>query len=151
MSARDPFWFVKTTVTTMVVAIVPLRGETTASESDDWPWAAEMGAAKTASSNAVTARADHHDRATCARFTVFLPRPMNLPNADVVSGCEVEDVLGGRAGQWYVGPGRGSRPVGPHRIRCAQPTERGRSGGVWTGGWADRRVPMARNAHWRGP
>ena len=71
---------------TTVVAIVPVRGETTAPESVVAPCAAEIGAASTASSIADTTRAAHHERVTCRCSPRSGPITM-ASHPDIRSGC----------------------------------------------------------------
>ncbi len=51
-------------------------------------------------------------------------------------------------GQWYEGPGSRSRLAGAGQVAVRMGTGPVRCGGVWVGGWADRRGWMTRNDHW---
>src|SRR6185369_10453112 len=79
LSARDPLLFLYVTVTTIVVAVVPDRGETAALESVVVLPAAEIGAAKSASSSMATADAPSHDRTACVRSRRSSTSKLNLP------------------------------------------------------------------------
>ena len=108
--------------------------------------AADAGATRTARSKAIVAVAAIHLRASRAILrrsptsTISLRTWACRPRAP-------EDVGGGGVGQWYEGPGRGSRLAGLPQVAVHVPTGRIWCSGVWMGGWADRRGSMTRNDH----
>src|SRR6185369_8837865 len=147
LSARDPLLFLYVTVTTIVVAVVPERGETVALESVVVLPAAEIGVANRTRSSMATADAPSHDRTMCVLFRRSSTSKLSLP-AQAKARCQVEDVRSRGDEQWYGGPGwcqpASGTPAGPG---AASHRRVSRSGAVRTGEWVDRRKTMTRNGH----
>ena len=90
---------------TIVVAVVPVRGETAASDSVVQPAPRRSGPRTGHSSSTATADAPSHDRTACALFRRSSTSKLSLP-ARAKARCQVEDVCGGTG--WAMVRGSGS-------------------------------------------